>query len=700
MTNSKTQALIPAATAAKARFWQMNIFIILAAGCNFINLLFYEADNMTTSAIVEGTGILILTFFLICNIKGIIYLPKILSIVFVNLHSLVLCYIQGTHQGAYLYLFPFVMAMIFFLRVRKNDWVVTAFILFTTTNLLIISFGCPYQSSIEPVPANIAINHLLLNVIVNFLLVVAFFYFVLQLLDGKERRNKNEQRFADAILNTSLDAVFVVDPLTLTIHQYNDKAAELFALDPANKKRSTYIADNVLGKKIAEQIALIRQQDGSSRWQGDCSFSISPMRHFHGFVSIVSFEYSDHPFVKISILDITTLKMAEFETLQAKEKAEKAAAAKARFMSNMSHELRTPLNAIIGTTHLLMQEHEALQETEHFKVLQSSSEHMLQLVNEVLDFSKLDEGKLEFIHEAFDLMPTLKEAADSFSAAVRQKSIDLHLEADHIPEDFKVVGDQMRLRQVLLNLLSNAVKFTDKGSVILNVSINKMTSADAELYFAVTDTGIGISPEKCEVIFDSFTQADAETTRKYGGSGLGLSICKQLVRNMGGQLRINSEPGKGSCFYFTLLLPLPRRKATFAPKEKLQGLQKLTGIKILLAEDNVVNRRIATRFLDSWEAITDIAENGEIAWQLFQKNNYHLLLIDLEMPQMDGKQFLAHVRNVDREIPAIAFTAAVYENMYDDLKEHGFNSYLHKPFRPDEMHRNILQHLMTKPTTD
>jgi CheY-like chemotaxis protein len=258
-----------------------------------------------------------------------------------------------------------------------------------------------------------------------------------------------------------------------------------------------------------------------------------------------------------------------------------------------------------------------------------------------------------------------------------------------------VVGDEMRLKQVLLNLLSNAVKFTESGSVTLRSRIISITDSGADIRLSVEDTGIGIPPEKLAMIFESFTQADAETTRKYGGSGLGLSICRELVRKMGSELMVRSQPGKGSEFYFDVLLPFEQR-VMIVPKEKLRGLQKLTGVRILLVEDNVVNMKIARRFLHSWGASINTAENGQVAWDLFQQEPYDLLLVDLEMPLMDGKALLTHVRNVNKDVPAIAFTAAVYENMYDDLQKHGFNGYLHKPFRPDEMHRKILRHIVKK----
>ncbi|WP_431214089.1 sensor histidine kinase [Puia sp. P3] len=323
----------------------------------------------------------------------------------------------------------------------------TIFAIGTVLNLLVIVLFLPQHSAVEDVASAIAYNHRKLNIIINFLLVIVFFYVVLRLLDAKEKRNRKH---------------------------------------------------------------------------------------------------------------IASLEQAEFEILQAKDRAEKAAAAKTRFMSNMSHELRTPLNAIIGTTHLLMQEHEQLQDSDHFKILKDSSEHMLHLVNEVLDFNKLDEGKLKLVHEPFDLGGMLRQAADTFTSTIQQKNIDLLLDTSSVPQDQKVVGDEMRLKQVLLNLLSNAVKFTETGSVRLIAHVKQLTDSGAEIYFAVADTGIGIPEEKIHLIFDSFTQADAETTRKYGGSGLGLSICKELVWKMGGQLQVRSQPGKGSLFISRSICPSDR----------------------------------------------------------------------------------------------------------------------------------------------
>jgi signal transduction histidine kinase/CheY-like chemotaxis protein len=556
----KNQSIPKSSHAHKLRFWQLNTFIVLAICCNGINFFYDIYDNMTWSAIIEISGIFMLCVFMVLHTFGFLELPKILSIVCANLQSFFLCYVQGTSQASYLYIFPFAMAMIFFLRVRKNDTIVILSLVGTMLALSATVLLLPMRSDLDRFTDLVNYHHLSVNIILNFFLVIVFFYFILRLLDAKEQKTKI------------------------------------------------------------------------------------------------------------------------------------AAAAKARFMSNMSHELRTPLNAIIGTTHLLAQDHENLHASDHFKVLKNSSEHMLQLVNAVLDFSKLDEGKLEFVREPFDLAHTLQQVADSFSTTIHQKKIGLTLDIDPVPDAKKILGDEMRLKQIILNLLSNAVKFTETGTVTLSAKLGNTTDTATGITFSVTDTGIGIPSDKLHLIFESFTQVDAETTRKYGGSGLGLSICRELVRNMGGELKVTSQPDKGSTFHFDLNMPLQAHVVTL-PKERLRGLKELTGVTILLVEDNSVNLNIARRFLHSWGAIIQPAENGLVAWELFRSRPFDLLLVDLEMPLMDGKTLLKQVRSINKEVPAIAFTAAVYENMYQDLQEHGFNGFLHKPFRPDEMHRKILQHL-------
>jgi CheY-like chemotaxis protein len=255
--------------------------------------------------------------------------------------------------------------------------------------------------------------------------------------------------------------------------------------------------------------------------------------------------------------------------------------------------------------------------------------------------------------------------------------------------DLELLTDQTRLHQILNNLLSNAIKFTDEGLVSLSCRCLSKTSQKAIIKFEVEDTGIGIPGSKHKEIFESFTQADANTTRKYGGTGLGLAISKKLVEMFEGELQVESEPGKGSKFSFTIELNINHNWKKYIEEQKPKMQSSLVGIKLLIAEDNHVNMSIARRFLVKWGVEVAEAVNGKEALEKFKQEKYDLLLIDLEMPEMDGATALKEIRKMNALIPAVAFTAAVYDNMHVDLLAKGFNDFIHKPFRPEELHNKI-----------
>jgi signal transduction histidine kinase/ActR/RegA family two-component response regulator len=411
---------------------------------------------------------------------------------------------------------------------------------------------------------------------------------------------------------------------------------------------------------------------------------------FFAYVNIVPFHHQNDLFCKISILDITEIKVAEFEIIKAKERAEKAAMVKSRFLSNMSHELRTPLNGIIGTSNILLQEEYLDTQKPYLEVLKHSSEHMLHLVNDILDFSKLEAGKMELESNSFNLKEFMQKAVNPFLTSTNNSKVRFSLEIDEVL-DLNIVTDEMRLNQVLNNLLSNAKKFTEEGSIHVVVTAENVKSQTAQVTFSVRDTGIGIQPNKVRQIFESFTQADTETTRKYGGTGLGLAISKHLVEKMGGELKVRSEPGKGSDFYFTLELKINKTQKAYVNEEKLKQLIDLAGLRILLAEDNPINMIVAKRFLQKWNVDVHEAVNGLEALDLFGKHHFDLLLIDLEMPEMDGAQAVSTIRRINTQVPIVAFTAAVYEDMHNDLLHKGFTDFIPKPFRPEDLHRKILQ---------
>jgi signal transduction histidine kinase/ActR/RegA family two-component response regulator len=376
---------------------------------------------------------------------------------------------------------------------------------------------------------------------------------------------------------------------------------------------------------------------------------------------------------------------------EAKLAAEQGALAKAVFLSNMSHELRTPLNGIIGTTHILKSETFLPAQEYHLSVMGNLSQHMLGLVNNVLDYSKIDAGKLELDGYRFSVKEFIRKTDITFRQLFEDKGIHYKIDADERIVDFDVFADELRLQQIMNNLISNALKFTGKnGTVTVSVSIIKKETDTVKLLFSVSDNGIGIAPHHQVKIFDSFSQGDSATTRMYGGSGLGLSISNSLVKQFKGTLHVNSEKGKGSNFYFDVTLPLYQQQNDEVKDETIISADSLKNFKVLIAEDNKINMIVARKIMQKWGIQVTEAENGQIAYDKCTAENFDLILLDLEMPVMDGRTAVQKINALNKGVPVIAFTAGVYENMKTDLFDIGFTDYLLKPFMPEDLYRKII----------
>ncbi len=383
--------------------------------------------------------------------------------------------------------------------------------------------------------------------------------------------------------------------------------------------------------------------------------------------------------------------------MTAKEAAEAGNKAKAVFLSNMSHELRTPLNGIIGTTHLMQSETYLPEQEQQFVVLKNLSEHMLGLVNDILDFSKIESGKFELHPHRFNINELVKKLDITFHHLFDDKDIRYKVDPDARLDLIDVYADELRIQQVMNNLISNALKFTPPGgTVTVNATMVEKLEKEVKVFFSVADTGIGIETEKLQSIFESFSQGDTATTRKYGGTGLGLSISKSIIGQMGGAIYLNSEQGKGSNFYFMVTLPRYNRQDSEKGEKKIISMDSLKNIRVLIAEDNPVNMVIAKRILQKWGVKVDEAVNGKLALEMAEKGNYDLILVDLEMPEMDGKTAVRKINLLKKDIPSLAFTASVYENMKQDLLQTGFTDYILKPFKPEELYRKIVGALQRK----
>jgi signal transduction histidine kinase len=390
----------------------------------------------------------------------------------------------------------------------------------------------------------------------------------------------------------------------------------------------------------------------------------------------------------VTVQDMTLDRLAVEEILLAKRRAEEATAAKSLFLSTMSHEIRTPMNAVIGLTDILLMEKPRTDQLEFLQALQFSGRHLLSLLNDVLDFSKIDAGRIEFESAPFRLRQTIREAFRIHENTAKSKNIEFRFEVDHATPDL-LLGDAMRFNQVLANLLGNALKFTHEGSVNLWVRPLETEADHVRLRFEIKDTGIGIPEEHLPTIFTAFTQGNRETTRLFGGTGLGLSISKKLVEIQGGAIGVDSITEKGSTFWFELPFGLV---VVDESANKINGEvvpPTLEGLRVLLVEDNKVNKMVVRKLLSNWEAKTMEASHGGEALGVLALESVDVILMDLEMPVMDGfeatKQIRALADPVRSHTPIVALTASSESSVRDAVLAQGMNGYLTKPINADAL---------------
>jgi PAS domain S-box-containing protein len=382
--------------------------------------------------------------------------------------------------------------------------------------------------------------------------------------------------------------------------------------------------------------------------------------------------------------------------ITARQKAEEAAQSKQIFMSTMSHEIRTPLNEVIGITNLLLQGNPREDQMDFIKTLKFSGNHLLTLVNDVLDYNKMESGKIVFEQTQFNLSDFLDEILRSYSFRSKAKHLGFEIKkSESVPVD--VIGDPIRLNQILSNLLSNALKFTTVGSITVTLKELDRIANQSRIEFSVTDTGIGIPKDKHSMVFDSFTQASPDTTRNYGGTGLGLAICKKLIELQGGTISLESEPNKGSTFSFIIKLGIPEKSSKGQSGDTPESFSGLEGKRILVAEDNKINFFVANKFLVGWGIKVTHAENGQLAIDELFKNDYDLILMDLHMPVMDGIEATRIIRNSDdpkiNSIPIVALTAAIMSESHDKIDDLKINDYVLKPFKPHDLFDRIKKHI-------
>ncbi|MBK6999799.1 MAG: PAS domain S-box protein [Rhodoferax sp.] len=537
-------------------------------------------------------------------------------------------------------------------------------------------------------------------------------------------RKQAEARFKEymesyrAVTQSANDAIISIDS-TGNIVRWN----------PASERFFGYTEDEIIGQEISMIVPQHyhtrhheglqkRVSDGASPLGGK-SVEVSGRRkdgsEFPLELSVAQWKTEKGLFFTGILRDITERKLAEAElekhrnhleamvesrTVElalAKEAAEAANLAKSAFLANMSHEIRTPMNGIIGMANILRREGVTSKQEKRLDVIDASAQHLLSVINNILDISKIEAGKFTLDETPIIVSSLMANVCSILSERAKAKNIRLLIEAEHLPHN--LMGDPTRLQQALLNYATNAVKFTEQGTVLLRTILQEETAESLRLRFEVTDTGIGIAPQSLPRLFSAFEQADNSMNRKYGGTGLGLAITKRLAELMGGEVGVESTPGAGSTFWFTVKLK-KYHGATFASTEavvdaEMEVRRRYAGQRILVVDDEPVNREIALIQLEAVDMVADTAEDGAEAVAMARKNSYVAIFMDMQMPKLNGLEATQEIRQLAgyRDTPIIAMTANVFADDKIQCLNAGMNDFLIKPFNPDEFFATLLRSL-------
>lgn len=526
---------------------------------------------------------------------------------------------------------------------------------------------------------------------------------------NEELEERVRQNTADlqATYHQLRDTQFAMDAVGIGIHWVDFETGRFIHANQVAAELLGYTQDELLTLTVSDidpnfPPEKFREICDRLRAAGSLQFETEQVKRDGSMVPVEMTIYFDEgnkstpPRLIAFMADITRRKQIEQELREAKEKADAANQAKSAFLANMSHEIRTPLNAILGLNHLMQTDPQLSPlQTNRLQKMESASRHLLSIINDILDLSKIEAGRLELDYDNFHLSAVIDNVASIIRESARSKGLGLETDPDGVP--LWLYGDVTRLRQALLNMASNAVKFTEQGSVAVRALLLEHRNDDLLVRFEVADTGIGLNETQQARLFQNFQQADNTTARKYGGTGLGLALTKRLVEMMGGEVGVNSTPGQGSTFWFTVKLqkghgPLPASPPVdYLNKTAAHPLQTYRGARILLAEDNPINIEVVQEMLHAGGFHVDVAQNGLLAVNLAKQEKFDLLLMDMQMPEMDGPQAASLIRKLPgyARTPILALTANAFSEDRRICLEAGMDDVLTKPIEPAILYQAI-----------
>jgi len=521
--------------------------------------------------------------------------------------------------------------------------------------------------------------------------------------EAQEKRLHELQRANERIEQLAYNDKLVIESMREAV-VVTDAKARIIEVNPAFEKITGYSREEAIGKnpnilKSGRHDAAFyrdfwRELSNQGRWQGEIwnrrkSGDLYPV--YLSIAAVRNWDGRTINYVAVS-LDLHEIKQAQDQW----RLAEAANQAKSEFLADMSHEIRTPMNAIIGMSRLALETDLEPGQRNYISKVHGAAQSLLGLLDETLDLAKIEAGKLEIELGDLRIRTLLDELADVIGFKAREKGLDLQISVDPaVPEVLR--GDAVRLRQVLTNLAYNAVKFTDQGRIAVRVEADEGRAGRRSVHFRISDTGVGISPEQQRRLFDRFTQARGSASHNYGGSGLGLAICKGLIELMGGEIGVKSEPGEGTEFSFTLSL---ESGDTTEPSGHKAGdrepITRLRGSKVLLVEDNRLNHELAKELLRRQGVQVTSAWNGREALEHLQADAFDCVLMDIQMPVMDGYTATREIRAQERlrDLPVIAMTADVGVSDMEKAKEAGVNDHIGKPFLPDQLYRMVAKWIL------